>query len=183
MKIIKERERNVSFNSKNRFIKVNDVWYEVVSIDIDIIQERITVSYNQGHLNEQGKFVPERKYRSNFKNRKSRFLNIKEKLDVDSKFRVTTSFKIADDKNILIFNENNRRIKYFKVIDDYTIEVKKIKSDKVDVKYKSKQEEKRGYDVLMKILCSRTSMGNNILGVLRRTLNSEEAEHEIKHSL
>jgi len=51
MKIVKDNEIiDPPLNQTNRFIKFKNDWYEVVSLYIDIVNERINLKINTGYF-------------------------------------------------------------------------------------------------------------------------------------
>lgn len=180
MKMIKKgQEKESILTQEDRFINVSNTWYEVLSIYIDVITEKVIANVNKGYFDEEENFVKETGYRVTIENKEGKMTSRKETLDVKNG-KIKTSFKITDSSNVLVFGERNRRIKNFKVLDDYTIEFNKLKSNQVNIKYRSRDEVKNEYSKFMREATSEKKSGNIIISSIRRAMTSGDVKYEVK---
>ncbi len=163
---------------ENRFLKVGDQWYEILSIFIDIITEKAIILFNKGHYEEET-FIIDEKCRLVTENLDEKNVTIKEELPLDEKFRVKTSYPI-DSEEVLVFNDTNKRVKFYKKIESNVLEFRKLKTEKVNIKYLSKQPGKDHFDKFLREICSSNTLANNILTAIKRMLSSKELKYEIK---
>lgn len=181
MRIVKEnQDYKRALVQESRFIEISGNWYELLSVYIDVITEKVIMNMNLGYFNEESEFVKEQKYRAIIENRGGRYKNIKEKLSLDKKFRVKTSYSIADENSVASFTENNKRIKNFKVVDGHTVEFRKLKSSKINIKYISKEEPTDGYDRFMREIIGKNTVANNIIASIKKSESLGDIKYEAK---
>lgn len=182
MRIVKDtqQEEKKYFTNENRFIKISDIWYELLSVHVDVITEKVILNFNVGSFDEDDNFIQEKKYRGIIENKDEKQVTIKEKLPLNKNSRISTTYKITDFQDISVYDESKKKINYFNVIDKNTIAIKGVKSGTVDVKYKSKEEFKDRYSKFMREICSRTTLAKNIIISIRRVMASGDVRYEEK---
>jgi len=176
MKLVKDGEitkdnNGNTRNKNNRFIEIGlngdkKQTYELKSIHIDLITEKVVILINDGYFDEENNWNITRQWRGIVENQSDTVINRVEELYVKDNI-VTPSKKIHDSKDIMVFNERKIRIKHYKVLENNDIKFKNIKSEFVTVRYKTKLDSKVDYNDVIGGTFSR-NLENAILKILRK---------------
>ncbi len=167
MKIINDNEKiEAPLNFVNRFVEINHQWYELVSLHIDIVSERISIVVNTGHF-EDKQFIIDKKHKGLIQNQSESTIIMEENLVVEDQ-KIKTSKRVHNYREMKISNSDNEVFNKITPVDDYTFIINKSNNKNVKVRYKAKTEVLNDYNLFMQEMCTRNTLTNNILGCIKR---------------